>query len=108
MRYYTFTFFCLIFFSGFSRNSNFDIKYSAIETELIEWDAIRGKWLSAYLKSMFNEEIIPVRNFPEDFSPHEMMALVPAIKLSRIHEIAKEHAVNNTDLLEGDHSKMFK
>ena len=52
--------------------SQFDKDYSAVDEELKQWDPIRGKWLSASMKAMSNNEPIPDRTFPEDLSPGEM------------------------------------
>ncbi|MBU2018476.1 MAG: VWD domain-containing protein [Bacteroidetes bacterium] len=102
MRNYTLFFFCFLLFTSIAQSPTFDAKFSDIENELTEWDAVRGKWLSASLKSMSNQEAIPDRNFPEDFSPNEMLSLVPPNKLQRINEIARQNSTNNRDLLESD------
>lgn len=55
-------------------------------SELSQWDAVRGPWLAESLGAMANNEPIPDRNFPEDFTPAEMYAMVPSERRKRIEE----------------------
>jgi hypothetical protein len=79
---------------------NFDEKYSSIENELTQWDAVRGKWLGSALKSMADNKPIPDRTFPEDYSPGEMLALVPAERVARMRTTSERESANTRDLLE--------
>lgn len=77
---------------------SFDEQFKAVEKELTDWDPVRGKWLSASMKSMTNNEAIPDRNFPEDFSPAEMMSHVPEDRMARIRSTASQNQNNTRDL----------
>jgi hypothetical protein len=80
-------------------NSNFDSEFSAIDKELTNWDAVRGKWLGSSLKAMSVNQPIPDRTFPEDFSPAEMMRLVPANTMNNVRLISQTQSQNSRDLL---------
>jgi len=86
------------FFSA-QENSNFDSEFNAIDQELINWDAVRGKWLGSSLKAMSANQPIPDRTFPEDFSPAEMMRLVPANTMNNVRVISQTQSQNSRDLL---------
>lgn len=60
-------------------------------SELSQWDAVRGPWLAESLGAMANNEPIPDRNFPEDFTPAEMYAMVPSERRNRIEEAERNN-----------------
>lgn len=92
--------FILLSISVFGQDTlqSFDENFRAVEKELTDWDPVRGKWLSASMKSMTANEAIPDRNFPEDFSPSEMMSHVPQDRLARIRATAVANQNNTRDL----------
>ena len=99
MRYLTSIVFFLVTLTVGAQISSFESQYADVENELSAWDTIRGKWLSASIQALASNEPIPDRNFPEDFSPLEMLALVPQDRLSRIQQISQSNSTNNRDLL---------
>jgi hypothetical protein len=91
-----FAFSIILFFSPLAfaqETSSFDKDYAQIDQELKNWDAVRGKWLSASLKAMANDEPVPDRTFPEDLSPGEMMEAVPSSTAEKIRKNAEERQI---------------
>lgn len=62
----------------------FKNNYQPIRTELQNWDAIRGDWLASSIEAMSFNEPIPDRPFPENFTPNQMMRMVPAATRTNI------------------------
>ena len=50
---------------------------ASYEAPLLAWDSIRGSWLVECSKALSEQRIIPDRTFPEDFTPFELMTVVP-------------------------------
>lgn len=48
-----------------------------MHSTLTSWDPVRGKWLHASLMAISNNQIVPDRTFPEEFTPYEMLTMVP-------------------------------
>jgi len=67
-----------------------DELHTRIKAELSQWDSIRGEWLAESVKSIAENREIPDRTFPEDLTPSELFALVPADRKARIQQIASE------------------
>lgn len=68
--------FALLFISGIG---NTQISQDTqIRQQLVEWDPVRGAWLSESMQAIATDQPIPDRNFPEEFTPAEMYAKVPA------------------------------
>lgn len=93
--------FCLVFVNQTfaQETSRFDSDFEAIDQELQSWDPVRGKWLGNSMRAMSSGQPIPDRTFPEDFSPGEMMRLVPESNMSNIRIITQANSQNSTDLL---------
>lgn len=100
--HFVLTLFCLGFVSQScaQETSKFDEQFKTIDTELASWDPVRGKWLSSSLRAMSSNQPIPDRAFPEDYSPGEMMKMVPPSTLSNIRTISQANGQNTTDMLE--------
>ncbi len=64
--------------------------HQRVKAELVEWDAVRGEWLAESFNAMANDQPIPDRTFPEDLTPAEMYALVPAERQERIRTIVQQ------------------
>jgi hypothetical protein len=79
--------------------SSFDAQFAQIDNELVKWDPVRGKWLGSSLKAMSINEPIPDRTFPEDFSPAEMLTLVPQPTVESIRSISQMNSQSSRDLL---------
>lgn len=78
---------------------SFDEQFTQINNELLKWDPIRGKWLGSSMKAMSVDEPIPDRTFPEDFSPAEMLQLVPKSTLESIRSVSQTNSQSSRDLL---------
>ncbi len=76
------------------RGDNFDQNYAPIKKSLNEWDPVRGAWLSEALPAVINQEPTPVRTFPENLTPMEVLALVPSETRNEI--------INTTEGLRND------
>ena len=70
--------------------------FEIVRKELVSWDPVRGEWLSSSLVAMTKNEPIPDRMFPEDFTPLEMLKVVPASTRNAIAETATSQSNNNT------------
>ena len=68
----------------FAQDSDFNQEYEPIKKSLNAWDPVRGAWLSEALPAVINQQQIPVRTFPENVTPAEMLALVPEDTRSQI------------------------
>lgn len=79
---------CCLSISGLCAQDRFSEEFETIRTELISWDPVRGEWLSNSLRAMSNNEPIPDRYFPEDFTPFEMLKAVPHNTRMRIMSTA--------------------
>ncbi|MBI3239657.1 MAG: hypothetical protein HYZ43_12590, partial [Flavobacteriia bacterium] len=70
--------------------------FEVVRKELVSWDPVRGEWLSSSLVAMTKNEPIPDRMFPEDFTPLEMLKVVPASTRNAIAETATTQSNNGT------------
>ena len=52
-------------------------EFTSIEKELVDWDPVRGEWLSNSMVAIAHNEATPDRNFPENITPYQMMTQVP-------------------------------
>lgn len=78
---------CLILSSMNSfaqKGDNFQKNYEPIRNELTDWDPVRGAWLADNLPAVINEQPVGVRNFPENMTPNQVLALVPQATRDRI------------------------
>lgn len=71
--------------------------FASVETSLTSWDPVRGPWLANSLTAMADDQPVPVRNFPEKFTPNQMLALVPYETRSQILNTAKDARSNGGD-----------
>jgi hypothetical protein len=69
---------------SYNAQRSFIDRFSSIEKELTDWDAVRGSWLASSLSNFSNNEPIPDRTFPEDFTPFEMVKILPGDLRNRI------------------------
>lgn len=77
----------MVFSVGFSQDQ-LKNDYASITDELQKWDPVRGEWLSNSIYAIANNQAIPDRTFPEDFTPYEMMTVVPMVHKEAIRSIA--------------------
>lgn len=78
-------------------SDGFKREYQPIKQSLQDWDAVRGAWLSDAIPAVVNQEPIPVRTFPENVTPMEMLALVPEDTRTQIANTAQTNQNRGTD-----------
>lgn len=100
--HFTLVFFCMGFLWPVlaQETARFDEQFVDIDKELNSWDPVRGRWLGNSLKAMSAGQPIPDRTFPEDFSPGEMMRLVPPSTLANIRVMTQANGQNSMDIQE--------
>lgn len=74
------------------RGTTFEQQYEPVRNELRNWDPVKGEWLSNSFISMSNQEAVPKRSFEENYTPSQMLDLVPTSTLQRLRNIANSHA----------------
>lgn len=82
---------------SFCQDNKFTQDFQPIRNELVKWDPVRGEWLASSLVSMSQNQPIPDRTFPEDYTPAEMLRLVPEANRSAIQQIATNNQRIATD-----------
>lgn len=88
---YTLLAFLLLSALSFGQNREaFTKNYEPIREELKKWDNVRGDWLASSMESMAFSEEIPDRPFPENFTPHQMMKMVPVATRSNISNLSNQ------------------
>jgi len=79
--------------SVFAQERNtFEEEFEPIRQELTTWDAVRGPWLAESMVAISNESDIPERTFPENFTPAQMLDVVPATISTRIRTLSAERS----------------
>jgi len=71
---------------------SFDNDFEPIRKELTSWDPVRGEWLSNSIIAVTNEQPVPKRNFPENYTPNQMLSVVPSETVAKIRGIATTNA----------------
>lgn len=73
--------------------------FTPIKSELTSWDLIRGEWLATSIQAYASQKDIPDRTFPEDFTPYEMLVMVPENTRKKIQEVLTRTAptLSSTD-----------
>ncbi len=82
--------------------NKFTSDFEPIRLELKAWDDLRGSWLSESLESMIYNQAIPERTFPEDFTPAEMLRMVPKdsrVKIQGTIEANYRNSIENSQAL---------
>lgn len=93
---------------SFGQNrEEFKKKYAPIQTELESWDPIRGKWLASSVEAMSFNEQIPDRPFPENFTPNQMMRMVPFATRSNIDRMTGEVQPNEQNVTQWNRVRRF-
>jgi hypothetical protein len=77
MKYSSYILVSILFITGFLAAQTESNSISSMKTQLQNWDPVRGEWLANSLISISKGESIPDRTFPEEFTPYEMLTLVP-------------------------------
>lgn len=76
--------------------------YAPIKTELQSWDPVRGEWLAESMLAISKNQPIPDRTFPEDFTPSEMLKMVPANNRQHIQNTIEANRTSQSGSLNGD------
>jgi hypothetical protein len=97
MKNFTLLFLLVVAPLSFFAQSKFATDFEPIRKELISWDEVRGEWLAASLESIVYNEAIPNRTFPEDFTPAEMLRIVPTDKRSMLSQQIEVNQRNSTE-----------
>lgn len=66
--------------------------FEPVRKELTTWDPIRGEWLASSLEAISKNQPIPDRTFPEDFTPAEMLRIVPEGNRNRVNDAVNFNA----------------
>jgi len=67
----------------------------AMSMELSQWDDVRGPWLAKSVEALSKNEPTPDRTFPENFTPHQMMKMVPAASRDRLMMMSRQNPNND-------------
>ncbi|MDP4865225.1 MAG: VWD domain-containing protein [Crocinitomicaceae bacterium] len=81
-----FLLFSAVLASNAQAQDRFKQDFEPVRKELTTWDPIRGEWLASSLEAISKNQPIPDRTFPEDFTPAEMLRIVPEGNRNRINE----------------------
>jgi len=82
------TFAVLCFTFSYAQKTNFKKDFDPIRSELTDWDPVRGPWLANSITAMSIDQKIPDRPFRENFTPHQMMRMVPLERRRKIATMA--------------------
>ena len=80
--------------------NNFSTSWPNIESELVKWDSVRGKWIAESVQALAENRDLPQRNFLEDFTPFELLKMVPATSLDRIN-VETERVIQGCQIVDG-------
>ena len=73
----------------------FNEQFSPIREKLEKWDPIRGAWLALSMIALSDHKAIPDRTFPEDFTPYEMLTMVPMSDRRNMEEMVHQNRLPN-------------
>lgn len=76
--------------------------FEPIKNELTNWDPVRGPWLAESMLAISRKQPIPDRTFPEDFTPSEMLRMVPESNRQVINNRVEANRTNQQGSLNGD------
>lgn len=71
--------------SYFAQSNN--AAFAPVKEHLERWDDIRGPWLAASIEALADRKAIPDRTFPEDFTPFEMLSMIPLRERQDLRQI---------------------
>ena len=81
--------FCLLFNSAIGQAPS--AAFAPIKDHLERWDDIRGAWLAAAIQALAANKQVPDRTFPEDFTPYEMLSMIPAKERQDLRQMVLEN-----------------
>jgi hypothetical protein len=65
--------------------------FAPIKEHLERWDDVRGAWLAQAIQAMAAKQAIPDRTFPEDFTPYEMLSIIPVSERQDLRQMVLEN-----------------
>ena len=65
--------------------------FAPIKEHLERWDDVRGAWLAQAIQAMAAKQAIPDRTFPEDFTPYEMLSMIPVSERQDLRQMLLEN-----------------
>ena len=93
--FFLFAFCALGLLESTNAQRSFDSRFASIQTELTNWDPVRGHWLASSLFNISDNKPVVDRAFPEDFTPYEVAKLLPSDVRSRIVDTIQRNANSN-------------
>lgn len=73
----------------------FDEQFLPIRQKLEKWDPVRGAWLAQSMVALADRKTVPDRTFPEDFTPYEMLTMVPLSERKEFEGIIQQNRLPN-------------
>lgn len=71
--------------------------FEPIRKELQQWDVIRGAWLANSIEAMANDQPVPQRTFPENFTPNQMLRMVDQNRINNIRNSTNANSTSEQD-----------
>jgi hypothetical protein len=73
----------------------FEDQFKSVKERLERWDPIRGNWLALSMIALSEHKNVPDRTFPEDFTPYEMLTMVPLAERREIETMIQQNRTPN-------------
>ena len=73
----------------------FEDQFKSVKEKLERWDPIRGNWLALSMIALSERKNVPDRTFPEDFTPYEMLTMVPLAERKEIETMVQQNRTPN-------------
>ncbi len=77
------------------RAQTFEDQFKPIKERLERWDPIRGNWLALSMIALSEHKNVPDRTFPEDFTPYEMLTMVPLADRKELETMVQQNRNSN-------------
>ncbi|MCX8487386.1 MAG: hypothetical protein ORN53_09510, partial [Crocinitomicaceae bacterium] len=87
-------FIALLSFQG-AHAQTFEDQFKPVKEKLERWDPIRGNWLALSMIALSERKNVPDRTFPEDFTPYEMLTMVPLSERRDIESMVQQNRTPN-------------
>jgi len=65
--------------------------FAPIAEHLERWDNVRGPWLANSIVALAEHREIPDRTFPEDFTPYELLSMIPSKERQDLQQMIIEN-----------------
>jgi hypothetical protein len=73
----------------------FEDQFKPVREKLERWDPIRGIWLALSMLAISDHKNVPDRTFPEDFTPYEMLTMVPLAERRELESMIQQNRSPN-------------